>query len=233
MWSLTERQAYSEEYVDSSLLSALLNVSLEADLQREIRDIIDELDIILHIAHQQSDMIARVKNLAEQILDSNICHLQSQSMASSSSKSDNEKARVAWANKEAILIVTRQKREFEAKSEVLLCEVADRIKEIGGLKKSAESTAQNVCFPLGFVCADCRNADIAVVQVNDLLALKQQQAGIVQAYEAMKQGEETVRQGKAIMVFTVMTIIFVRSFLPLAKRSTRADHRADSYRFLL
>lgn len=25
----------------------------------------------------------------------------------------------------------------------------------------------------------------------------------------MKQGEETVRQGKAIMVFTVMTIIFV------------------------
>lgn len=50
------------------------------------------------------------------------------------------------------------------------------------------------------------------MQVNDLLGLKQQQAGIVQAYEAMKQGEgeETVRQGKAIMVFTVMTIIFVR-----------------------
>lgn len=34
---------------------------------------------------------------------------------------------------------------------------------------------------------------------------------MVQAYEAMKQGEETVRQGKAIMVFTVMTILFVRS----------------------
>lgn len=46
-------------------------------------------------------------------------------------------------------------------------------------------------------------------QVNDLLGLKQQQASVVQAYEAMKQGEETVRQGKAIMVFTVMTILFV------------------------
>jgi hypothetical protein len=45
--------------------------------------------------------------------------------------------------------------------------------------------------------------------VNDLLSLKQQQASVVQAYEAMKQGEETVRQGKAIMVFTVMTILFV------------------------
>lgn len=48
-----------------------------------------------------------------------------------------------------------------------------------------------------------------MIQVNDLLGLKQQQASVVQAYEAMKQGEETVRQGKAIMVFTVMTILFV------------------------
>lgn len=32
---------------------------------------------------------------------------------------------------------------------------------------------------------------------------------MVQAYEAMKQGEETMRQGKAIVVFTVMTIVFV------------------------
>ena len=47
--------------------------------------------------------------------------------------------------------------------------------------------------------------------MNDLLSLKQQQASVVQAYEAMKQGEETVRQGKAIMVFTVMTILFVQS----------------------
>lgn len=57
------------------------------------------------------------------------------------------------------------------------------------------------------------------MQVNDLLGLKQQQASVVQAYEAMKQGEETVRQGKAIMVFTVMTILFVRSphqFTPLS-----------------
>lgn len=39
---------------------------------------------------------------------------------------------------------------------------------------------------------------------------------MVQAYEAMKQGEETVRQGKAIMVFTVMTIVF----LPLSFMSS-------------
>ncbi len=46
--------------------------------------------------------------------------------------------------------------------------------------------------------------------MNNLISLKQQQASVVQAYQAMKQGEETVNQGRAIMLFTVMTIIFVR-----------------------
>lgn len=57
--------------------------------------------------------------------------------------------------------------------------------------------------------------------MNDLLGLKQQQAGIVQAYEAMKQGEETVRQGKAIMVFTVMTIVFVGDYSQVQTKSIR------------
>lgn len=67
-----------------------------------------------------------------------------------------------------------------------------------------------------------------MIQVNDLLGLKQQQASVVQAYEAMRQGEETVRQGKAIMVFTVMTILFVR--LP---RECHAPHRnqADEHSY--
>lgn len=54
-----------------------------------------------------------------------------------------------------------------------------------------------------------RSLWLTMPQVTELLSLKQQQASVVQAYEAMKQGEETVRQGKAIMVFTVMTIVFV------------------------
>jgi len=40
--------------------------------------------------------------------------------------------------------------------------------------------------------------------------LKQQQAGVVQAREAVRQAEETLRQGRSIMLFTVITIIFVR-----------------------
>jgi hypothetical protein len=45
--------------------------------------------------------------------------------------------------------------------------------------------------------------------LKDLLALKQQQASIVEAREAVKQAQETLRQGRAIMLFTIVTIIFV------------------------
>jgi len=46
--------------------------------------------------------------------------------------------------------------------------------------------------------------------LKELLALKQQQAGVVEAREAVKQGEETLKQGRSIMLFTIVTITFVR-----------------------
>lgn len=52
------------------------------------------------------------------------------------------------------------------------------------------------------------------IQVKDLLSLKQQQASVVQAWQAAKQSEETVKQGRSIMVFTIVTIIFVSIALP-------------------
>lgn len=53
-------------------------------------------------------------------------------------------------------------------------------------------------------------------QLQELLTLKQQQASIVAAKAALdradqsvKQADESIQQGKAIMAFTIMTIIFV------------------------
>jgi hypothetical protein len=48
--------------------------------------------------------------------------------------------------------------------------------------------------------------------LKDLLALKQQHVSIVEAREAVKQSqknEETLMQGRAIMMFTIVTIILV------------------------
>lgn len=72
------------------------------------------------------------------------------------------------------------------------------------MKESALSTAQSVS-----ITNDCNKEIVNEIQVDELISLKQQQAGVVQAYQATKQSEETAMQGKAIMVFTVMTIIFV------------------------
>jgi Mg2+ and Co2+ transporter CorA len=35
------------------------------------------------------------------------------------------------------------------------------------------------------------------------------QAGVVEARESVKQGEESLRQGRSIMLFTIVTIIFL------------------------
>jgi hypothetical protein len=60
-----------------------------------------------------------------------------------------------------------------------------------------------------------RLADKACVQLKDLLTLKQQQAGVIEAREAVKQAAETLKQGQSIMLFTVVTIIFVSPSRPL------------------
>ena len=49
-------------------------------------------------------------------------------------------------------------------------------------------------------------------QLKDLLTLKQQQAGVIEAREAVEQAKRTLRQGRSIMLFTVVTMVFVSSF---------------------
>ncbi|RYP79475.1 hypothetical protein DL770_006656 [Monosporascus sp. CRB-9-2] len=46
-------------------------------------------------------------------------------------------------------------------------------------------------------------------QLKDLLSLKQQQASIVEAKAALQRADESVRQGRAIMAFTIVTIFFL------------------------
>lgn len=44
--------------------------------------------------------------------------------------------------------------------------------------------------------------------------MKQQQASVVQAWQSIRHGEEAVKQGRAVMIFTVITIIFVSNHYP-------------------
>ncbi|RYO93971.1 hypothetical protein DL764_007900 [Monosporascus ibericus] len=70
----------------------------------------------------------------------------------------------------------------------LLNDVEDRTKELVGLLDNAKTTS---------------NA------LKDLLNLKQQQAGVIEAREAVKIASETKKQGQYIVMFTGITIIFL------------------------
>lgn len=55
---------------------------------------------------------------------------------------------------------------------------------------------------------------ICYAQVNPLLDLKQKYASVFEARFARQQATAAAQQGQTIMVFTIVTIIFVRLFLP-------------------
>ncbi|RXG45950.1 hypothetical protein VDGE_02058 [Verticillium dahliae] len=82
----------------------------------------------------------------------------------------------------------REIEDIKEELDIMIYVIKWRIKELEQLRDSALSTCEGV---------------------KGLLALKQQQAGVVQAWMSLKQSEETVKQGRSIMLFTVVTIVFL------------------------
>ncbi|PSR79122.1 hypothetical protein BD289DRAFT_105629 [Coniella lustricola] len=205
LWTLSQRltdiyQSGLQDKVDPHLMLSLLNVTPEAELQREIGDIIDELDIMLHVTKQQQEMVNRFVKFALEIMSADIQKVEqklSEKHHITTPKTETEpgltlliKTVRAKDQDDANVLnsLSQQLKTFKIRSDDVVAKIQNGMAELAGLRASAISTQENV---------------------NALLSLKQQQASVVQAYEAMKQGEETVRQGKAIVVFTVMTIVFL------------------------
>ena len=63
-------------------------------------------------------------------------------------------------------------------------------------------------MPLPSVLEGGGNTD-KVTQLKDLLDLKQQQANVLEARQSRKQAVIAAKQGKVVLVFTVVTIVFV------------------------
>ncbi|KAF4911836.1 hypothetical protein CGCVW01_v011308 [Colletotrichum viniferum] len=218
LWHWTKRasQLYVSKfkYEDASHLHPpLLNINPEGKLQREIKDIIDELDIMININNKQKEVIKRFTKHVENIYgssgewrdnsrspddDRDYRKTASSRASSLERKLDESNEKEAKEVKEAKRIRERERQEFiwfRKQAYDLISDVGDRVLELEGLRKSAESTAQGI---------------------KDLLDLKQQQASILQAWQSVKQADETVRQGRSIMIFTIVTIIF----LPLSFMSS-------------
>ncbi|KAF4908556.1 hypothetical protein CGCF415_v006584 [Colletotrichum fructicola] len=211
LWHWTERasQVYisKSKYEDASHLHLpLLNINPEGKLQREIKDILDELDIMISINNKQRDVIKRFTKHVENIFDASGEWRDNMKSMSSDDDRDYRKtssrpSSLATATKANDGDETDGDKEmeqfiwFRKQAYDLISDVGDRVLELEGLRKSAESTAQGI---------------------KDLLDLKQQQASILQAWQSVKQADESVRQGRSIMIFTIVTIIF----LPLSFMSS-------------
>jgi len=84
--------------------------------------------------------------------------------------------------------------------------INERKAEIQDLQNSAMHTCQQVRLQKA---PNATDETLTCLKLEGLLSLKQQQASIVEAKAALTRAEESVRQGRAIMAFTIVTIFFV------------------------
>lgn len=224
VWHWTQKASAvyrsKSKFVDSSDLHVpLLDIHPEGKLQREVKDIIDELDIMINVHKKQKEVIRRFCKHVERILDPEgrwpdgaDHHDQQPHLRAPPNTNNNTFSGPSFSARYEESAKRKERRDqlcwFRMQSHELLAEVDDRLDELEGLKKGAESTATSVSSS-SFRLTGLAASLTIFLQVNDLLSLKQQQASVVQAWESVKQAEEAVRQGRAIMMFTVITIIFV------------------------
>ncbi|KAF6805552.1 ankyrin repeat protein [Colletotrichum sojae] len=183
----------------SQLHLSLLNINPEGKLQREIKDIIDELDIMIHVNNKQREVIKRFTKHVEAMYDPT-GEWRDETMSPDGDRSYRSQRQRRQNDSPYDNPETKEREQdefswFRKQAYDLILDVGDRITELEGLRKSAESTSQGI---------------------KDLLDLKQQQASILQAWQSVKQADESVRQGRSIMIFTIVTIIF----LPLSFMSS-------------
>ncbi|EGO56226.1 hypothetical protein NEUTE1DRAFT_29386, partial [Neurospora tetrasperma FGSC 2508] len=134
------------KYVNSSDLHvSLLDINPEGKLQREVKDILDELDIMLHVHKRQRDIMKRYRRHVEHILDPKN-RLSGDGFVEEDTSDPSRKFK-SDEQLETDEEETRRREQlgwFRAQYQELLSEVNDRIDELEGLRAGAKSTADSV-----------------------------------------------------------------------------------------
>lgn len=170
-----------------------LNINPEGTLLRESQDVAEELQIMLRIYNQQLHVVRDFRKI--------LGHMNGES------KNETDEVRtlikllrqnpLAAGDKGQVSMPQEKLPVPEStiqEANDLLELIRNRTAEIQDLEEAALRTTQ---------------------QLQGLLSLKQQQASIIEAKAALARADESVKQGRAIMAFTLVTIFFVRSPLPL------------------
>ena len=160
LWHWTEKAGNvyrsKQKHVEAiNLHEPLLDIFPEGPLQKEIKDIIDELDMMLHVNKKQKDVIKRFSKNVEHILDPH-----------GNWRNDRDSSVADWYDGRTPPVPVALSRQGSTKSRTssgvegdekqkqfdwfrlqafeLLSDVTDRIDELEDLKKEAEGTAQTV-----------------------------------------------------------------------------------------
>ncbi|KAI1422741.1 hypothetical protein F5Y12DRAFT_799330 [Xylaria sp. FL1777] len=130
----------------------------EGDLEREIQDIVEELEIIISVNKTQADVYKKFILHATRLMNSD-----------SSGRTWRDFGEALFARP------------------MLIGRVEDRIGHLESILKTASNASD---------------------LVKDLSHLRQQQDSVIQALQSVKLSLDSIDQGRTIMVFTIVTIIF-------------------------
>ncbi|KAI1124312.1 hypothetical protein F5Y10DRAFT_249710 [Nemania abortiva] len=149
-----------------NLIIPAWTMSTEGDLEREIQDIVEELEIMISVNKTQSDLYMKFIHYTSQVMNGN---------------------RTPGIGGDASYPVGLDNNEVQIGAATLMTKVKDRIDYLESLLKTASNAAE---------------------LVRSLSQLRQQQDSVIQALQSIKLSLDSIDQGRTLMVFTVVTIIF-------------------------
>jgi hypothetical protein len=139
----------------SKLHVALLNITKEGQLQRETKNIIEELGIMTLLVKQQKMVISRFKKHAEVLMDPNgrfkRLHQRSRSTALESPRISLTPSQPSVAADQSPLDSTREQDawvEFRANADATLNEIDQHLEALQALTQTAEQVSLNVSIVL-------------------------------------------------------------------------------------
>ncbi|KAJ0278905.1 hypothetical protein Brms1b_009683 [Colletotrichum noveboracense] len=196
MSSLSNRD---DTYQHKKVIRHLTVANFQGVFLDDIKKVIDELNIMIRTSQQHRNILQRFQEHAEGILNPyDRWRDKGRSTRGNGSGSgfwvDNEDRR-GEVNDAGFS--EEQFFWFRTEAERLISKIEGRIEVLEGILKTAETTSHKEIFS---------NAR----QINEVHNLILQQANILQAWQAGEEAAETVQHGRTIMVFTIVTVVFVR-----------------------
>ncbi|KAI3323508.1 hypothetical protein HD806DRAFT_496940 [Xylariaceae sp. AK1471] len=200
----------------------LLSVQHEFTLEMEVKDIREELRMLLTITENQTQVLQQLIDVARRILifpktagvsNSQIGERRA-AQRSQTRPLPGEGTTNARSQHDEPSAVGRVEKNVEAcqrfqkKADEILASLKDHVQQLQELD---------------------RNAEDAETKLKDLSELKQRHLGVVQAWQSAITNDHGLKQGRSVFIFTIVTIIFLPlSFLSSVFGMNSAEFSEDN-----